>query len=762
MNNSKKLFIPSLIGMWLFALPASAEEIAGEWHALFDTPAGVQTYHFNFQPKDGTLTARAVVESADQKRKVEFEEANLVGNTLSFVERRQIGDRELRIEYTGKLGDKELTLVRKIGEFGSQESAATRDIPKPEPVSAAPVVEVKINRVIKDAFKDSFRIGTAGDLPARYSDQELAIAAEHFNAVTPENCMKPERVHPEENTWQFEQPDALVEWASGSKMSVHGHTLVWHAQTRDWFFRDGDREAVTLRMKEHIATLVGRYKGKIQSWDVVNEAINDGGDAQTAKTENLRDSKWMQTIGPQFLALAFQFAHEADPDAVLYYNDYNIESGAKHESSMVLLKRLLADGAPVHGVGIQGHWRSGSVPFEEIEKAITDYASLGLKVSITELDVTIRGASGGQFGGGFGGRRSRRSTPASIEDLNVQAADYAKLFEIFQKHENVIERVTFWGLNDRRTWRWGQHPLLFDANNNPKPAYAAIVNDADDAREEPDSAKQIKIEDGGQGPYSAIATESPALAGMTIYRPEDLEKLGSETKLPILLWGNGACANTTEEHKNFLSEIASHGYIILGIGLLNQIESRDETSRQRTQSSQLITALDWIIAENARPESRYFGRVDSSKVAAMGMSCGGLQALEISSDSRITTSVICNSGVLPGPSPMAAMPALKKDDLKKLHGPVLYIMGGPSDIAYKNAMDDYARINHVPIAMTNLDVGHGGTYRQPQGGEFTKVALAWLNWQLKGSKDAAKMFIGDDSELKRDDKWTIETKQFDR
>ena len=120
MNNSKKLFIPSLIGMWLFALPASAEEIAGEWHALFDTPAGVQTYHFNFQPKDGTLTARAVVESADQKRKVEFEEANLVGNTLSFVERRQIGDRELRIEYTGKLGDKELTLVRKIGEFGSQ------------------------------------------------------------------------------------------------------------------------------------------------------------------------------------------------------------------------------------------------------------------------------------------------------------------------------------------------------------------------------------------------------------------------------------------------------------------------------------------------------------------------------------------------------------------------------------------------------------------------------------------------------------------
>ena len=336
MRNSKKQFILCLIGLCIFAMPALAEEITGQWHALFDTPAGVQTYHFEFQIKDGTLTARAVVESADQKRNVDFEDAKLDGNTLSFVERRQFGDRELRIEYTGKLGDKELTLTRKIGDFGSQESAATRDLPKPEPVSTAPVVEVHIDRIIKDAFKDSFRIGNAGDFPARYSDQELMIAAEHFNAVTPENCMKPERVHPEENTWRFEQPDALVQWASYNKMSVHGHTLVWHAQTRDWFFRDGDREVVTQRMKEHITTLVGRYKGKIQSWDVVNEAINDGGNAETGLTENLRNSKWMQTVGPEFLTLAFKFAHEADPDAVLYYNDYNIESGPKHDSSMVL------------------------------------------------------------------------------------------------------------------------------------------------------------------------------------------------------------------------------------------------------------------------------------------------------------------------------------------------------------------------------------------------------------------------------------------
>jgi GH35 family endo-1,4-beta-xylanase len=173
--------------------------------------------------------------------------------------------------------------------------------------------------------------------------------------------------------------------------------------------------------------------------------------------------------------LAFKFAHEADPDAILYYNDYDIESGPKHASSMVLLKRLLEEGAPIHGVGIQGHWRTGSVPLEDIDKAISDYASLGLKISITELDVTIRGASGGQFGGGFGRRRFGSITPPSNSDLEAQAEAYSRLFTILEKHKDVIERVTFWGLNDRRTWRFGQHPLIFDSNNRPKPAYAAIV-----------------------------------------------------------------------------------------------------------------------------------------------------------------------------------------------------------------------------------------------------------------------------------------------
>ena len=329
---------------------------------------------------------------------------------------------------------------------------------------------------LKDVYKDHFLIGTAGDLPGNYSDDELNIVKENFNVLTPENCLKPGPVHPREETWSFERADALVKWCTDNGIAIHGHTLVWHSQTNNWFFDDGDKARVIERMKDHIGTLVGRYKGKIQGWDVVNEAINDGGNEQTGKTENLRNSPWLRIVGPDFIPLAFKFAHEADPDADLYYNDYNIESGWKHESSLVLLKRLINDGVPIHGVGIQGHWSTNHLPYAAIDKAILDYASLGLKVSITELDVTIRGTAGGQFGSFSGGRRRANSPPPSPEDLKNQADAYGKLFAIFIKHKNVVERVTFWGLSDRRSWRFGQHPLIFDANNQPKPAFAAIVD----------------------------------------------------------------------------------------------------------------------------------------------------------------------------------------------------------------------------------------------------------------------------------------------
>ena len=337
------------------------EGIDGVWHAQFETVIGLQSYQFNFQVEDGKLMeVTAVAESGGEKRDVEFVDGQLNDDVVSFAELRQIQNREIRIEYTGTLSETGIRLDRKVGELGSQQATATRHLPSPaDPEPAAqsePVSEIRIDRPIREAFSKSFRVGTAGDFPTRYSEFELAAAAEHFNAVTPENCMKPERVHPEENEWRFEQSDAMVRWAAENSQSIHGHTLVWHAQTGDWFFEGGDADVIRQRMRDHIHTLVGRYRGKIHSWDVVNEAISDGGNAETGTTENLRNSKWLQALGPEFLTLAFKFAHEADPDALLYYNDYNIESGPKHASSMVLLKRLIGDGAPIHAVGIQGHW----------------------------------------------------------------------------------------------------------------------------------------------------------------------------------------------------------------------------------------------------------------------------------------------------------------------------------------------------------------------------------------------------------------------
>jgi endo-1,4-beta-xylanase len=230
------------------------------------------------------------------------------------------------------------------------------------------------------------------------------------------------------------------------------------------------REVALERLKNHIMTVVGRYKGKIVGWDVVNESIADGGDGST---ENLRDFSWYKVVGPDILTWAFKWAHEADPNAQLFYNDYNIEQGAvenkgKHASSLLLLKRLIKDGAPITGVGIQGHWHLDT-NIADVEKAIENYAALGLKVSITELDVTATGDNSGAFGV----RAGDRKIPA--ENYEKQAEVYRKLFEIFTRHADVIDRVTFWGLSDSRSWRRGQDALLFDGELNPKPAYKAVI-----------------------------------------------------------------------------------------------------------------------------------------------------------------------------------------------------------------------------------------------------------------------------------------------
>ena len=299
----------------------------------------------------------------------------------------------------------------------------------------------------------------------------------------------------------------------------------------------------------------------------------------------------------------------------------------------------------------------------------------------------------------------------------------------------------------------------------------------------------------GSGPYPAIIEGDSGVPGHTVYRPEDLSPFSRENPLPVLAWGNGGCANSNSFYVPFLAELASHGFLVVAIGPYTP-EPKPKSGGQGggmmgggTKSAQLLEALDWATTENKRSDSKYYGKVDPSKFAVFGHSCGGLQALEVSPDPRVSTVLVMDSGVVtPGAMPKIGLPkegmpkegfpkegtpkegapkpkvmggamAVGKEILQKLHQPVIYINGGETDIAYANGMDDFEKIENVPVAMTNLDVGHGGTYAQPNGGEFAKVALAWVKWQLKGDEAAAKVFTGPDCGLCKDTEWKYEKKK---
>ena len=280
-----------------------------------------------------------------------------------------------------------------------------------------------------------------------------------------------------------------------------------------------------------------------------------------------------------------------------------------------------------------------------------------------------------------------------------------------------------------------------------------MVNFLNDVR----ANKQRLVEDGGSGPYKAIMKEEPTLPEHTVFVPQDLSAFSKSKQLPVLVWGNGACANSPWEHMNFLNEIASHGYIVLATGI---IPMTDEWYRgPMSRSEQQIESIDWIIAQNANPASPYYNKIDVKNICVAGMSCGGLQTLFNCADKRIKTLMICNSGLFSQQNAgqaVGGMPMPPKEKLKEIHTPIIYILGGKEDIAYENGMDDFHRISHVPACAANFPVGHGGTYRQPHGGEFSIVALAWLDWQLKNDQKAAKMFKGKDCELSKRKDWTLE------
>jgi len=292
----------------------------------------------------------------------------------------------------------------------------------------------------------------------------------------------------------------------------------------------------------------------------------------------------------------------------------------------------------------------------------------------------------------------------------------------------------------------------------------------------------------GTGPYTAILENDPSLATHTVYRPKDLGAV--KGKLPILSWGNGGCSNNGLSHRNYLMEIASHGFLAIAIGPpVGRPPALDPgagapmgapngapkqgpppgapkgpAAGPASKSSQLIDAINWAIAENGRKGSHYYKKLDTSKIAVMGMSCGGIQSYAVATDPRIKMIGIWNSGILNTPigGNAPAMEDVRKDQLEKLHTPMFYVTGDKSDIAYENGLDDFKRITKVPsIHMYRDGVSHGGTYSQPNGGEFGKVAVALLEWQLKGNKESAKMFLGAKCGLCQDSSWHVSKKGYE-
>jgi endo-1,4-beta-xylanase len=354
-------------------------------------------------------------------------------------------------------------------------------------VSTSPTGCKSDSASLKEVFKNHFMIGAALNR-RQFSEEDpraLPIINAHFNSITPENQLKWMNVHPSADKYDFAGSDRYVDFGEKHGMYIIGHTLVWHRQTPDWVFEDGNgkpasRELLLNRLRDHIQTVVGRYKGRIKGWDVVNEAVQKDG--------TMRQSKWMKIIGEDYVAKAFEFAHEADPDAQLYYNDYSLENEPKRNGAIRLIKDLKSRGIPIAAVGLQGHNRLDWPSVEEQDATIAAFAKLGIKVNITELDIDVLPVVSEETGPNL------KITPDLATTLNPfasslperiateQARRYGELFRVYLKYRDVIDRITFWGVTDGDTWlnNWPvrgrtNYPLLFDREGKPKLAFEAVV-----------------------------------------------------------------------------------------------------------------------------------------------------------------------------------------------------------------------------------------------------------------------------------------------
>ncbi len=329
---------------------------------------------------------------------------------------------------------------------------------------------------LKDYYKKYFPVGVAVSPRALLTD-EAGLIVKEFESMTPENAMKMGPIHPEENRYFWKDADSIAAFAKRNNLKLRGHTLCWHNQTPKWLFVDADgknvsKEILLQRLKDHITSVVQRYKGTIYAWDVVNEAISD------KKDEYLRPSLWYQICGEEYIAKAFQYAHEADPDALLFYNDYNETNPEKREKIYRLVKSLKEAGVPIHGVGLQGHWSIYEPTEQVLTETIEKFKNLGLKVQVTELDLSVYPKEHG--------RRDRKPEDANdqftAEQEKKQTEMYEMIFRVFRKYKDVVSAVTFWNISDRSSWLDNfpvpgrkDYPLLFDKDLKPKKAYWEVV-----------------------------------------------------------------------------------------------------------------------------------------------------------------------------------------------------------------------------------------------------------------------------------------------
>jgi endo-1,4-beta-xylanase len=328
---------------------------------------------------------------------------------------------------------------------------------------------------LKDYYKDYFSVGVAVS-PQVLKGPEAALIKKHFNSMTAENAMKMGPIHPEENKYNWQPADEIVDFAMANGMKMRGHTLCWHNQTPNWLFKDEQGKEVTKevllkRLKDHITTVVTRYKGKIYAWDVVNEVIDDN------DSKFYRESLWYKICGEDYIAKAFEYAHEADPNALLFYNDYNTESTGKRERIYTMVKKLMDAKVPIHGVGLQGHWSIYQPTGAAVRESIEKFASLGLIVQVTELDVSV-----------YQSEHERRDRKENEDDTfteereQKQIEQYKTFFKVFRENKDKLTSVTFWNVSDKRSWLDNfpvrgrkNYPLLFDQELKPKKAYWEVV-----------------------------------------------------------------------------------------------------------------------------------------------------------------------------------------------------------------------------------------------------------------------------------------------